>query len=185
MFVVVCLIASAEPVARKGPEDCLCAHTSQPVCCGLITFDNICWARCQGSAADYDCIPGSCVQTERRLASDAKADTHHAEHDDGNSTHGTNHTGAHHGGCHGSHSHPTYHYALVFMFCAVALGAFTQHQISRHMPSLPYTVVLLVEGCLIAIIDEASDNGLGEKVAIMNNHIKPTHLALLMPRPHF
>jgi hypothetical protein len=62
-----------------------------------------------------------------------------------------------HGGAH----HPTQHYALIFMFVALALGAATQHILSRCWPSLPYTAVLLVEGMCIAFIHEATGHGLG------------------------
>ena len=59
------------------------------------------------------------------------------------------------------HEHPIFHYALLFMFTAVAIGTTTQYFLSRKFPSLPYTVVLLVEGVILALIHESSDGGLG------------------------
>jgi len=65
------------------------------------------------------------------------------------------------------------------MFGAIVLGAFTQHQLARHLPWLPYTVVLLVEGILISFIDEGSNHGL-ERISVsiaMWENIDP-HLLL-------
>jgi NhaP-type Na+/H+ or K+/H+ antiporter len=47
------------------------------------------------------------------------------------------------------------------MFVAIALGALTQHLLSRSAPWLPYTAVLLVEGILIAFIHEGCNHSLG------------------------
>ena len=49
--------------------------------------------------------------------------------------------------------------AILFPFFALVIGAATLHILSRFMSSLPYTVVLLTEGVVFTIIQEAVYKG--------------------------
>ena len=59
---------------------------------------------------------------------------------------------AHKSGAHGAHSKQ--HFVLYWLVVGLGCGTLTQQFLSRYMPALPYTAVLLVEGVLIGVAAE-------------------------------
>jgi NhaP-type Na+/H+ or K+/H+ antiporter len=51
--------------------------------------------------------------------------------------------------------------AIVFFFFALLMGVATQHFLSRFMPNLPYTAVILVEGIALAAFHNGVNKNLG------------------------
>ena len=47
------------------------------------------------------------------------------------------------------HAHSNAYISLLFPFTAIALGTATEHLLSRHAPSMPYTVTVMIEGMLL------------------------------------
>jgi NhaP-type Na+/H+ or K+/H+ antiporter len=64
--------------------------------------------------------------------------------------------GEHDGGFDNQHEGP--HFALLFMFFALTIGAITEYVLSQNWPSFPFTAMMLIEGIAIALIYEASRN---------------------------
>jgi len=44
--------------------------------------------------------------------------------------------------------------AVLFPFTALAMGTMTHHLLERFLPSMPYTVVILIEGLILDLIAE-------------------------------
>lgn len=55
------------------------------------------------------------------------------------------------------HSHS--YKALLFPFVMLAMGAFTQHVLSRYAPSVPYTMLMLVEGFVVDYLASLQNGG--------------------------
>ncbi|EGB08992.1 hypothetical protein AURANDRAFT_63566 [Aureococcus anophagefferens] len=55
------------------------------------------------------------------------------------------------------HSHS--YKALLFPFVVLAMGAFTQHVLSRYAPSVPYTMLMLVEGFVVDYLASLQNGG--------------------------
>jgi hypothetical protein len=47
------------------------------------------------------------------------------------------------------HAHSNAYISLLFPFTAITLGTATEHLLSRHMPWMPYTVTVMIEGMLL------------------------------------
>jgi hypothetical protein len=123
-----------------------------------------------GDDAEVEChAAGDCTFTA------AATEPHHVEESCASADAGE------HGGEHSEHE-PHYHFAILFMFVGLSLGAVTQYILSQRFPSVPFTAVMLIEGILIAFIFELAKKhrgGLGELSAsiTMWSEIDP-HLLL-------
>ena len=67
---ITAIVCSGTSVALTGSSDaCLCASVERLVCCNastaardsLLTYENVCWARCAGFDTDSDCRDGACL----------------------------------------------------------------------------------------------------------------------------
>uniref|UniRef100_A0A7S3NIQ1 Alpha-carbonic anhydrase domain-containing protein n=1 Tax=Aureoumbra lagunensis TaxID=44058 RepID=A0A7S3NIQ1_9STRA len=58
---------------------------------------------------------------------------------------------------HPSHSHS--YQAVLYPFVAIAMGTLTQHLISRFAPSLPYTMIVMIEGFLLDLLASINNEG--------------------------
>eukprot|EP00746_Dinoflagellata_sp_MGD_P084609 gnl/MRDRNA2_/MRDRNA2_33566_c0_seq1.p1 gnl/MRDRNA2_/MRDRNA2_33566_c0~~gnl/MRDRNA2_/MRDRNA2_33566_c0_seq1.p1 ORF type:complete len:632 (-),score=76.78 gnl/MRDRNA2_/MRDRNA2_33566_c0_seq1:723-2618(-) len=69
-------------------------------------------------------------------------------------------------GAHGHHVHE--HQGLLFLLVALVIGALTNWIIDHYAPSIPFTVVLLVEGFVLGILQVVTKEGIPELSSSIN-----------------
>ena len=133
-----------------------------PVCADGLTFANWHALYCAdplAAARPAAWLPGACADDDRRALTDAAHDdgsgagangTANGAHRNASAAH-DDHADAHHAE-HAEHEHVHAYLLVCFAFVAIFVGVVTEFLLEKHLPQLPYTVALFVEGMAVALV---------------------------------